>query len=209
MIEFLKSAIETSTGSFSSPNEIKRFYENLTGDSLTTNSLSGMLKTLGWVHSGSYQRISRDGTTKSSFYHRNDNSKLRLLLKDSAIMDNIEPSNNKTLVEINYEFLSARASKESNLAVLRKNQSDIAELHKADIARSAKIRDGEYVKLETAQREIDLALIQFQNELDTLPLSLAPTFASINSEEEIEKILEKKIFHLLTNLSKIDITLPD
>ena len=205
MIEILQSAIETSTGEFSSPNELKRFYENLTGDSLTTNSLSGMLKTRGFIHSGSYQRIARDGK-KSSFYHLNDNPKLRLLLKDSAIIDGIAPENNETLGEINYKFLKFRSEKEGSLASLRKVESEIASLRKDKTALENKIQSGAYIKLSAAQIEIDIALVEFKSELDLFAFNLAPQLASITSENEVSKILEKEVNRVLTKLSKLDVS---
>ena len=207
MIEILSESIERSTSEFSSPNEIKRFLEDVTGENITTNRLSALLKELGFIHSRAYQRVGKNGV-KSSFYHLKEDKKLRLHLKDSVLMDGLTPvrlRHKDTLGEINYKFLSARANKESSLASLRKIEAEISELRKDKLALENDIQSGEYISGDIAQRELDLALLAFKTELENFSLSLSAQLASINSEDEIYKILEDRTNRVLTKLSQLDI----
>ena len=206
MIEILKESIESSTGIFSTPNEVKRFLEDVTGEALTTNRLSALLIDLGWIHSRSYQRVSKNGI-KSSFYHRVEDKKLRLSLKVSSLTDSISPvKSNETLSQINHRFLKSRANKEASLASLREIESEIASLRKEKTELENKIQSREYIKLETAQIELDMALVEFKSELDLFAFKFAGQLASLTDENEVSKILETEINRVLTKLSKFDVS---
>ncbi len=206
MIEILSESIEPSTGNFSTPNEVKRFLEDVTGEALTTNRLSALLIDLGWVHSRSYQRVGKNGI-KSSFYHRVEDKKLRLSLKISTLADSTSPvKSDETLSQINHRFLKSRANKEASLASLREIESEIASLRKEKTALEYKIQSGEYIKLSCAQRELDLALVDFKSELDLFAFNLAPQLASLTSENEVSKILEKEVNRVLEKLSQFDVS---
>ena len=205
MIEILKESIESSTGDFSTPNEIKRHLEDLTGEQITTNRLSALLKELGFLHSRAYQRVSKNGI-KSSFYHLKEDKKLRLHLKNSSLLDGIDPVQTETLTQINYRFLKARSEKEGSLASLRKIESEIAHLRKEKTQLENQIQSGAYIKTSIAQQELDVALVEFKSELDLFSFNLAPQLASLTDENEVSKILEGEVNRVLTKLSKLDVS---
>ncbi len=207
MIDILNSAIETSTGEFSSPNEIKRFLEDVTGEQISTNRLSALLKELGFIHSRAYQRVGKTGI-KSSFYHLKEDKKSRLHLKDSVLLDGIEPVKQSTLGEINYSYLKFRSEKEGSLASLRKIEASIAELKRDALALSNDIQSGEYLSIENTQKNLDLALVEMKSEFDNLALSISPRLVSMTNEDEIFRLIEGEVFRSLSKLAQIDITLP-